>query len=113
MKINKEKFLREFILKVWNMQGFNKVEKYVHNEYPIHVDYADPWEGKTVNNTEFKERLKYSFDSYAELLMINGDLEASVKNYQKAVDIAIGNEDRCLELFQKDLEIVKQKLKHK
>ncbi len=45
--------------------------------------------------------------------MINGDLEASVKNYQKAVDIAIGNEDRDLELFQKDLEIVKQKLKHK
>ncbi len=27
MKINKEKFLREFILEVWNMQGFNKVEK--------------------------------------------------------------------------------------
>ncbi|WP_461641367.1 hypothetical protein [Labilibaculum euxinus] len=66
-----------------------------------------------MNNAEFKERLKYSLDSYAELLMINGDLEASVKNYQKAVDIAIGNEDRDLELFQKDLEIVKQKLKHK
>ena len=95
------------------MQGFNKVEKYVHNEYPIHVDYANPWEGKTLNHTEFKERLKYSFDSYAELLMINGDLEASVKNYQKAVDIAIGNEDRDLELFQKNLEIIKQKLKHK
>ncbi len=39
--------------------------------------------------------------------MINGDLEASVKNYQKAVDIAIGNEDRDLELFQKNLEIIK------
>nr|WP_319570262.1 hypothetical protein [uncultured Draconibacterium sp.] len=68
---------------------------------------------KNTNHTEFKERLKYSFDSYAELLMINGDLEASVKNYQKAVDIAIGNEDRDLELFQKNLEIIKQKLKHK
>jgi hypothetical protein len=54
-----------------------------------------------------------AFDSYAELLMINDDLEASVRNYQRAIDIATMNEDRNLELFQKNLEIVKQKLKHK
>ena len=111
--MNKELFLREFMDDIWNKKNIEKVKQYVHPEYTIHVDNADPWEGKTLNNAEFKERLKYSFDSYAELLMINGDLEASVKNYQKAVDIAIGNEDRDLELFQKDLEIVKQKLKHK
>ncbi|WP_339918344.1 S41 family peptidase [Yeosuana marina] len=52
-----------------------------------------------------------TFDSYAELLMINGDLEASVKNYQHAVAIAITTKDRNLELFQKNLEIAKQKLK--
>lgn len=52
-----------------------------------------------------------TFDSYAELLMINGDLEASVKNYQHAVTIAITTKDRNLELFQKNLERAKQKLK--
>lgn len=54
-----------------------------------------------------------AFDSYGELLMINGDLENSHKNYQRAIDIAVANEDRNLELFQKNLEKVKQKLKLK
>ena len=53
-----------------------------------------------------------AFDSYGESLMVNGDLEASLKNYQRAVDIAIANEDRNLELFQENLERIKQKLKH-
>lgn len=53
------------------------------------------------------------FDSYAESLMLNGNLEASLKNYQKAVDIAIANGDGNVEFFQKNLESVKQKLKDK
>ncbi len=53
-----------------------------------------------------------AFDSYGELLMINGDLEASLKNYQRAVDIAVANEDRNLKLFQENLETIKQKIKH-
>ncbi len=54
-----------------------------------------------------------AFDSYGESLMINGDLEASRTNYQRAVDIAASNEDRDLEFFQKNLESIKQKLKQK
>ncbi len=53
-----------------------------------------------------------AFDSYGESLMINGDLEASFKNYQRAVDIAVTNGDRDLNFFQKNLEKIKQKLKH-
>jgi hypothetical protein len=53
------------------------------------------------------------FDSYAESLMMNGDLEASLVNYQKAVDIATQNEDRDLELFKENLEKVKSKIKAK
>lgn len=53
-----------------------------------------------------------AYDSYGESLMINGDLEASLKNYQRAVDIAIANKDSNLELFQKNLENIKQKLKY-
>lgn len=50
------------------------------------------------------------FDSYAEALMMRGDLAASVENYQKAVDVAKENEDRDLEFFEKNLENVKRKL---
>jgi len=52
-----------------------------------------------------------AFDSYGESLMVNGDLEASLKNYQRAVDIAVVNGDRNLELFQENLEKIKQKIK--
>ena len=65
--MNKEFFLREFINEVWNKQGFDKVEKYVFSEYTIHVDNADPWEGKTLNHTEFKERLSFSFNSFPDM----------------------------------------------
>jgi len=53
------------------------------------------------------------FDSYAESLMVNGDLESSLKNYQKAVDIALANGDGNVEIFRKNLEHAKQKLKGK
>ncbi len=62
-------------------------------------------------NTILYQNSANAFDSYAELLMINGDLEASVKNYQHAVAIAVANEDRNLELFRENLERAKQKLK--
>lgn len=63
-------------------------------------------------NTILYQNSANAFDSYGELLMINGDFEASHKNYQRAVDIAVANEDRNLELFQENLETIKQKIKH-
>jgi len=53
------------------------------------------------------------FDSYAESLMANGDLESSLKNYQKAIDIALKNEDRDIEVYKRNLESVKSKIKVK
>ena len=52
---------------VWNKKDFNKVEKYISNEYVIHLDTADPWEGKTLSHAEFKKRLKFSFDSFPDM----------------------------------------------
>lgn len=54
-----------------------------------------------------------AYDSYAESLMINGNLEASLKNYQRAVEIATKNQEQNLNLFQENLERLKQKLDHK
>jgi steroid delta-isomerase-like uncharacterized protein len=65
--MNKELFLREFIDDIWNKKNIEKVKKYVHSEYRIHLDTADPWEGKILNDTEFKERLNYSFDSFPDM----------------------------------------------
>jgi steroid delta-isomerase-like uncharacterized protein len=65
--MNKEAFLREFMEEIWNKKRFDKVERYVHKEYCIHLDTADPWEGKTLSHSEFKERLKFSFDSFPDM----------------------------------------------
>jgi steroid delta-isomerase-like uncharacterized protein len=65
--MNKESFLREFMDIIWNKQGFEKVEQYVHKEYTIHLDTTDPWEGKTLTHSEFKERLKFSFNSFPDM----------------------------------------------
>jgi hypothetical protein len=51
------------------------------------------------------------FDSYAEALMMAGDIESSIKNYQKAVELATANENRDLDLFKRNLETAKSKLK--
>ena len=65
--MNKENFLREFMTEVWNNHDFDKVEKYIHSDYTVYLDTEDPWEGKTLSHTEFKTRLKYSFDSFPDM----------------------------------------------
>lgn len=65
--MNKESFLRDFMDEVWNQQRFDKVEQYIHKEYTIHLDTSDPWEGKTLTHFEFKERLRFSFNSFPDM----------------------------------------------
>ena len=65
--MNKESFLREFMDKIWNQQGYDQVAQYVHEAYTVHLDTTDPWEGKTLTHTEFRERLKFSFDSFPDM----------------------------------------------
>ena len=54
-----------------------------------------------------------TFDSYAESLMMNGDLNASIKNYQIAVKIAAKIEDPNLELYKNNLNAAESKLEIK
>ena len=53
------------------------------------------------------------FDSYAEALMVNGNLELSAENYQKAVDVATKNENGDVEFYKMNLEKVKTMIKEK
>ena len=44
------------------------------------------------------------FDSYGEALKMNGDLNASLESYQKALDIAIKNNDQNLDYYKEALQ---------
>lgn len=65
--MSKGSLLRQFMEVVWNNKDFDKVESFVHPEYTIHLDTADPWEGKTLSHQDFKERLQYSFNSFPDM----------------------------------------------
>jgi len=53
---------------VWNKKNFEKIEQYVHNEYTIHLDPGDPWEGKTLSHSEFKNRMELgSFEPFPDM----------------------------------------------
>jgi steroid delta-isomerase-like uncharacterized protein len=70
-----ENTLREFIQKIWNEKDITSIPKFVTNEYTIHLDNADPWEGKTLNHDEFKLRLDNSFIPFPD---INFDIKTLV-----------------------------------
>ena len=57
--MSKEKLLFDFMQKVWNEQRKELVETFVHKEYKIHLDTADPWEGKILNHTDFKKEIRF------------------------------------------------------
>ena len=76
-QMEKEKFLREFMQKVWNEKKFDCITNYVAPAYTIHIDSSDPWEGKTLNYVEFAMRLDYSFDS---LPNINFEIQTAISD---------------------------------
>ena len=65
--MSKEAFLREFMQQVWNDKDLKAVEHFVHPEYQVHLDTADPWEGKTLSHETYKERLQFSFRSFPDI----------------------------------------------
>lgn len=62
-------------------------------------------------NTRLYPESANVYDSYAESLMANGDKEASVSNYEKAVALATSQEHPNLDLFKENLQAAKLKLK--
>ena len=42
---------------VWNEKNIANISNYLADEYIVHIDNADPWEGKTLNRNEFETRL--------------------------------------------------------
>ncbi len=53
------------------------------------------------------------YHSYGEALKINGDMKASVENYQKALDIAIKNNDGNLSYYKESLQNIQKEINRK
>ena len=69
--------LKEFMQKVWNEKDFDSISQFVAPEYRVYQDNADPWEGKTLNHSEFKARLNYSFNSFPD---INFEIKTAISD---------------------------------
>ena len=65
--MDKKNFLQQFMTEIWNNKQIEKIPDYVHEEYTIHLDTADPWEGQTLSHAEFKKRLFFSFDAFPDI----------------------------------------------
>lgn len=65
--MNNETLLKEFMQKVWNEKDADSIAKYIAPAYTIHIDTGDRWEGKTLTNEEFKERLNDSFGPFPDM----------------------------------------------
>jgi tetratricopeptide (TPR) repeat protein len=78
--------------------------------YLMEHEQAETAEAIFLSNTKLFPKSPNVFDSYGEVLMMKGDLKASVKNYKKAVEVAKSNEDPDLEMYMKNLEKAKSKM---
>ena len=75
--MSNKKILKEFMQRVWNEKDFDSIPLFVDNEYSIYLDTGDLWEGKTLNNNEFKNRLEFSFNSFPD---INFDIQTAIED---------------------------------
>ena len=59
--------LSSFMEEVWNNDDFSNLGDYLAPSYLIKIDPGDPWEGKTLDEKTFKERVAYSRKAFPDL----------------------------------------------
>ena len=59
--------LANFMEAVWNRGDAAAVDRFLADQYVIHSDPGDPWEGATLSREEFKERLRTSRAPFPDL----------------------------------------------
>jgi steroid delta-isomerase-like uncharacterized protein len=59
--------LMEFMASVWDEGDAAAVDRFLADEYVIHSDPGDPWEGATLSREGFKERLRTSRAPFPDL----------------------------------------------
>jgi steroid delta-isomerase-like uncharacterized protein len=59
--------LADFMDAVWNRGDLDAVDRFLADEYTIHSDPGDPWDGATLTRAGFKERLAESRGPFPDL----------------------------------------------
>jgi steroid delta-isomerase-like uncharacterized protein len=57
----------DFMDAVWNRGDLQAVDRFLADEYTIHSDPGDPWDGATLSRAAFKERLVTSRAPFPDL----------------------------------------------
>lgn len=52
---------------VWSQGEYQAIERLVAPEYVVHSDPGDPWEGKTLDRSGYRERVEYSRAAFPDL----------------------------------------------
>jgi steroid delta-isomerase-like uncharacterized protein len=59
--------LQQFMDLVWNMGDVSLVPTFVAEQYTVHSDPGDPWEGQTLSREGFAERMQISRAPFPDL----------------------------------------------
>lgn len=62
-----ERLVRTLFERVWNANDLDAVDDLLAEQYTIHHDPGDPWEGNTLTHAGFKERLTISRSPFPDL----------------------------------------------
>lgn len=56
----RQDMLREFLDRVWSSGEIDQCDRFLADNYTIFHDPGDPWDGRTLDLTAFKERVRLS-----------------------------------------------------
>ena len=59
--------LDRFMQQVWNEGNASAVDAFLADDYVIHSDPGDPWDGQTLSREAFKQRLAISRSPFGDL----------------------------------------------
>lgn len=68
--------LVQFMEEVWNTGDVAAVDRFLAEQYTIHSDPGDPWDGQTLSREGFKTRLATSRAPFPDLRFDLGDIVA-------------------------------------
>lgn len=64
---NLKSVLSSFMQEVWNEGDFSRLGEYIGATYEVIQDPGDPWEGQTIDQTVFQERVLYSRNAFPNI----------------------------------------------
>lgn len=64
---NSETTLTTFMDQVWNKGDFSRLSDFIAPQYEIKHDPGDPWDGHSLDNDTFKQRVLFSRNAFPDL----------------------------------------------